>query len=507
VFVKPAQVPTKQRPVSEEHVPEIGRLLLQSVFAVAKETRPPKQLRLVIGGLMGSGKSTICRMLRYLFEGTWINQDEFSHLGKGAKKAFLAAIKKAAADESIPVLLVDKINTMKQHRAEIVDAMNSGKPGHLVFIQVKHPADGADVQRWDHTLRLCESRIAKRGEGHRTLKGKTPNLRMILQSTVKSAEALDKDEIAKFCGILTIDMTQSSVLQVMRLISDLDELDVLDHFDVDSLLSEGQLLQALEAAKKLERELAGDAAEDKPKKEKKPQPLWYWALRLERPSVEKLLQSWRSSEDSLKASTSGIEIKEEHHVTLLYLGGGKDEEVAERNPRLQGPAEVAWLKEEFARRRGEAMNFEVPRIVWEDGRIAAAMVVLPGQLRQLCANEYPHITIGMAPRVNPVVSNELLARRAATEDLQTGLQAWLQQLSLGQYASQLASWCQNMGAATPEELAEFALEAAKAVEDDKESQEHIAEVLQKAVQRPFHELMLQTPLQLTAILEGVPRGQ
>jgi len=38
-------------------------------------------------------------------------------------------------------------------------------------------------------------------------------------------------------------------------------------------------------------------------------------------------------------------------------------------------------------------------------------------------NEYPHITIGMAPRVNPVVSNELLARRAATEDLQTGLQA------------------------------------------------------------------------------------
>ena len=68
------------------------------------------------------------------------------------------------------------------------------------------------------------------------------------------------------------------------------QLDVLDHFDVDSLLGEGQLLQALEAraidvilppspaltsgpacmfqaAKKLERELAGDASEDKPKKE------------------------------------------------------------------------------------------------------------------------------------------------------------------------------------------------------------------------------------------------
>lgn len=55
--------------------------------------------------------------------------------------------------------------------------------GHLVFIQVKHPADGADVQRWEHTLRLCESRIAKRGEGHRTLKGQNPKLRTILQRT------------------------------------------------------------------------------------------------------------------------------------------------------------------------------------------------------------------------------------------------------------------------------------------------------------------------------------
>lgn len=41
-------------------------------------------------------------------------------------------------------------------------------------------------------------------------------VRDIAGSTVKSAEALDKDEIAKFCGILTIDMTQSSVLQVWR---------------------------------------------------------------------------------------------------------------------------------------------------------------------------------------------------------------------------------------------------------------------------------------------------
>ena len=64
-----------------------------------------------------------------------------------------------------------------------------------------------------------------------------------------------------------------------------------------------------------------------------------------------------------------------------------------------------------------------------------------------------------------------------------------------------------MGAATPDELAEFAVDAAQAVEADQESQERVAQVLQKAVQRPIHELMFDSPLQLTALLQGVGRGQ
>lgn len=502
--VRPVQVTrvAAKAPLSQEQVPEIGRLLLQSAFAVKEQK--PKQLRLVVAGLMGSGKSTICRMLRHLFEGCWINQDEFSHLGKGAKKAFLAAIEKAAADETLPVLLVDKINTMKQHREEIVNAMNRGKPGNLVFIQVKHPADG---DRWDQTLRLCESRIAKRGEGHHTLKA-SPQLRGILQRTVNSAEAMDKDELSKFRGVLKVDMTQSSIVQIMKLLSDLEDLDVFGmDIEVDQLMGEERLLQALHAAKKVESDLAeAGKSKEKPAKPAATAP-WYWALQLEQGSSEKLLQAWEGSEDHVTASASGIESKSEHHVTMLYLGGGKDEEVAARNPRLSGPQQVAKLKEEFKQRQGEALSLEVPRIVWEEGRIAAAAVVLPDQLRQLCANDFPHITIGLAPRVNAVVSNELLARRAATEDLQTGLQAWLRQLSLQQYGPQLARWCQQMGAATPDELAEFAADAAQAVEADQESQERVAQALQKAVQRPIHELMFDSPLQLTALLQGVGRGQ
>ena len=39
--------------------------------------------------LMGSA---LGKQKKHTLAGTWINQDEFSHLGKGAKKAFLAAI-------------------------------------------------------------------------------------------------------------------------------------------------------------------------------------------------------------------------------------------------------------------------------------------------------------------------------------------------------------------------------------------------------------------------------
>merc|ERR1740123_2040058 len=89
--------------------------------ALARDVR--RQLRLIVGGLMGSGKSTLCRMLAHLLGGVWINQDEFSHKGKGAKKAFLAEIKSVAKDKKVPVLIVDKINTMRQHRQEILEQM------------------------------------------------------------------------------------------------------------------------------------------------------------------------------------------------------------------------------------------------------------------------------------------------------------------------------------------------------------------------------------------------
>lgn len=103
-------------------------------------------------------------------------------------------------------------------------------------------------------------------------------------------------------------------------------------------------------------------------------------------------------EDFATAASSGIHFKEanfipfgpfsslmweDHHVTLLYLGGGKDEEVAKRNGRLAGPEAVAQLREEFQRRQGEVMQLEVSSILWEEGRACCAGALL--KERTLCA--------------------------------------------------------------------------------------------------------------------------
>ncbi|CAE7298731.1 unnamed protein product [Symbiodinium pilosum] len=496
----PLRKPTK------DDLPEVGRLLFQSMLGPLQVPEEDRQLRLVVAGLMGSGKSTLCRMLRHLLGGTWINQDEFAG-HKNAKKAFLKAIADAASDDSVPVLLVDKINTERQHRNGIVQEMRKGRPGDIIFVQIKHPDDSGG---WKNTLQWCESRIARRGSGHRTLMADNPQLKSILQRTAQAAEPLDKEETKNFMAILRVNMVQTSIVQVMKLLGDLDEVGVLEpRFELAALLQEHRLLQAQDAANKAERELAGQAKEAKgakgnEEKAKGPPPVWYWAVQLEQASSELLLKRWEQEEDCAQATASGISMAKEHHVTLLYLGGGKDEEVAVRNPKLNGPAQVAWLRDEFRRREGEKVNMDIGSIVWEEGRIAAASVALRGGVEQLCANIHPHITLGTAPRVTPVKSNEVLARRSATLDLQTGLQAWLQQLSLSQYTDRLAAWCRDMGAASPEELAEFAAEAAAAIEtEDLESQERVAEVLKRAVERPLKELVLANPLQLSGVIHGV----
>merc|ERR1712217_774106 len=106
---------------------------------------------------------------------------------------------------------------------------------------------------------------------------------------------------------------------------------------------------------------------------------------------------------------------------------------------------------------GREVHANVKFVVW-DQRIAA--VELSNLDGACCANRHPHVTLAAATGIPPRVSNELLARRGAAEDLHSGLGPWLSELGLAQYTALLLRWCVMMGAATPDELAENAADAA-----------------------------------------------
>ena len=76
------------------------------------------------------------------------------------------------------------------------------------------------------------------------------------------------------------------------------------------------------------------------------------------------------------------------------------------------------------------------------------------------------MTLGMAPSVQAVESNKLLARLAAQQNFQQGLPEWLRQLKLSKYTEALSKWCHKHHVTSPEDLSALALAAAIAVEPD-----------------------------------------
>jgi len=390
-------------------------------------------------------------MLRHLLGGQWVNQDEFADKKKGAKKAFLAEIERVARDKSIPVLLVDKINTMRQHRREIREAMDRGQAGDICLIQLRHPDD--EPGQWRRAIDLCQDRIQGRGSAHRTLKGDEPKLRSILEMTAKGAEEMADEEQSWFKAQISANMTLDPVPLAMQVLSELDSAGLLVGYDIDDLLSEHRIMEALEAAKAGETALA--TAPNGAVAQKKPRSVWLWELELDQEACATVSRLWDEVSDGRP-----LEPIPRPHVTLLYIGGGSDKELATRHKALGGEEEARRFREDLESKEGLEVSFEVCGIAWDD-RVAAAEVK---GLSGMSANAHPHITLATAPKVPPVASNELLARRAAACDLETGLSQWLKELALEQYDAALRSWCSSMGAASPDEISENAADAAAAME-------------------------------------------
>merc|ERR1719277_2528048 len=223
-------------------------------------------------------------MLAHLLEGVWINQDEFSHRGKGAKKAFLTEISSVAKDKKVPVLIVDKINTMRQHRQDILEAMQKGASGDVVFVQLAHPLDEPGSLK--HQMQLCLARIRARGDGHRTLMGSDPKLQGILRMAASGSEPMLPQELEAYLERFVVDVTLPPAEAMLKLLATFDECGLLGRFNVDELVTQARVEEALRASLSKEEEMGGGSsgpptssggssdAGKKKKKSGKPAPLW-----------------------------------------------------------------------------------------------------------------------------------------------------------------------------------------------------------------------------------------
>jgi len=202
---------------------------------------PGRQLRLVFCGLMGSGKSTLCRTLAHVLGGSWISQDEYTHRGKDARRlAFLEEVKHVMDNVDIPVLFMDRVNSLQRHREEIVDALSkSCVPGDVVLVEMRHPLDEGQASR-EFALELCESRVIGRGEEHPSLIGTRHNLNSILRCTAKRVEPVQSAEAAAFRARISVDITALPNTAAAQVLVDLDAVGLLGQFDVVACLTELQ---------------------------------------------------------------------------------------------------------------------------------------------------------------------------------------------------------------------------------------------------------------------------
>jgi len=447
-----------------------------------------RQLRIVVGGLMGSGKSTLCRMLADLLEGIWLNQDEFAHKGKGAKNAFHAEIKNLAKDRNVPVLIVDKINTMRIHRRGILDAMVGGVSGDVVFVQIMHPMDAPG--QLTNQMELCLARIRGRGDGHRTLMGHDPKLESILRMTVGGVEAMDATELSRFNACFNVDMKLPAKLAVMQLVADLDNEGLLGRFHIEELITEERLAQAFEATRHAESQLlqanvaAGgdDAAKDASKgknhrkgNNKAPPPVLFYEVQLDPDATMAMRELWLAH---AAYAPSDLQPSAGLHITLLYLGGKSDDQIAAKSPHLHGKDSVTQLRERLANSEGKEVTFEIAAIAWDDRIAAAEVSSLPDEV---CGNAISHITLALKAGVSPSMSNELLARRAANADLQLHLGHWLASTGLAKYHVAAREWCAACSTTSADEIIEHADAFSEAMEPkDQDQQARIKTTLKQA---------------------------
>jgi len=398
---------------------------------VAAESELPLGLTVVlVRGLQGSGKSTLCRSMRVLLGGTWVNQDEVAAAhpprrgGPTARESFLRAVEDAVALQgSGGYVFVDKIHTLRQHREDVREAVvraEARRPAAagrvaLALLNLVHPEDddGSGIM----AVPVCSQRVAGRGLGHLSFVPQASSVEVVVEEAARTSEALSDDEKCGFdvCADVDLTLPREEVLRAALLQLHAGQLLSSEHC---SLVRDLGGLDALARATTtaFEHEL------DLRMKWKTS----YWCVSFSWKDIlwadnddEGLTQEAQNARNAFRdalteaitksgAASRSLQPIQDPHLTLLWVGEKEPGEMDEQLARMQ----AQLLEQEGKRVRvaitsvafDATLGLVTLRVALEKGS--------DGSPPPPCSNEHPHITTAKRPEVAAVMSNDLLLRQS-----------------------------------------------------------------------------------------------
>ncbi|CAL1148110.1 unnamed protein product [Cladocopium goreaui] len=239
---------------------------------------------IVLAGMRGSGKTTLCSVLQKVIGGEHIHFDEITKTWPSQRRAFQSSLKKAltkslsatksekrskglsgtspqeVADESEDpfapkklsnegdkLVYVDRTHLLSNQRVDIIAVLQKlrwrQRQCRTLLLEFNHSSDvfgyGADGQlskRFSQNhITLCAERIEARRSAHPVLRP-SAKLQGVLRKEAKAAEPPSPAELRNFDARLSLEVADSPVQQALVVVKELQRLGWLTTvFDSDAL--------------------------------------------------------------------------------------------------------------------------------------------------------------------------------------------------------------------------------------------------------------------------------
>ena len=360
-------------------------------------------LLLVLVGFPGLGKSTIGRALAQLLKGGYLTQDDYAN-----NRAFFAALKQAI--KACNFIIADRGNHTEKHRQDVLAQVPGAKVVYIDFV-------GEDARA---LMELAETRINARGVNHQKLTtNKGLNIPEILEMFVGQYQPISKEEQRKAVATIRVDPRQTPMQILTQCQQALVETGIMAKALPDKALA-AKLAQSMAVEKSFAKAKAPSVVEPaktqvepakapsvaepvakapsgaEPAKKVKSRPL---QLRL----VADSSQFKEAFADAIEQLPEELKVaaleKPDNHLTIRFCAASVPQE------------DKDGFRAAFAPHVDKELAVKPVAIVYDD-KGAALAVELPEEVRSQCQALHPHITIGCAPDIKPVYSNELLSKPA-----------------------------------------------------------------------------------------------